>query len=315
MLTNQNLCNASRDKYDEFYTKLIEIQEELQHYEQHFQDKVVYCNCDNPKYSNFWKYFSVNFQELKLKKLISTYYDEEFTYKRTIYFDEMGRRHTEKIPLTGNGDFRSPECAEILEESDIVVTNPPFSLFREYVVQLIEHGKEFLILGSMNAITYKEIFPLFKYNKIWLGVNNGQHEFDIPDDYDKGVILLDENGKRFARLRNIAWFTNLDIEKRHEKLMMDAGYNETDYPVYDNYEAINVDKMKDVPCDYNGVMGVPITFLDKYNPEQFNIVGLTSSSEQNAGRYFKGKTPENNTTKASVNGKCIYARVLIKKKK
>lgn len=244
MAGNKNLHAANKAKNDEFYTQLSDIEKELKNYKEHFKDKIVFCNCDDPEYSNFWKYFSLNFDYLELKKLIATHYEtEKASYKLEMYRDTAGV-HTEIKTLKQNGDFRSPESIELLKEADIIVTNPPFSLFREYVAQLTEYDKKFLIIGNMNAITYKEIFPLIKDNKMWLGINNGPHEFKVPDTYNKGTIRTDENGFRYAKLGNITWYTNLDIAKRHENLILYRTYNEADYPKYDNYDAINVDIAK-----------------------------------------------------------------------
>lgn len=260
---NANLHKAKDAKNDEFYTQLTDVSKEMMHYKEHFKDKIVFCNCDDPTWSAFWKYFHLNFAELGLKKLISTHYDrEEATYKMEYTGgDDNSIEAGVKNPLEGNGDFRNQECLDLLDEADIVVTNPPFSLFREYVAVLMEHDKKFLIIGSQNAITYKEFFPLLRDDEIWMGCN-GVKEFVQPD----GSI------KKFG---NVCWYTNLDIAKRHEKLILWKNYTPEDYPKYDNYDAVNVDKVTDIPCDYDGVMGVPITFLDKYNPEQFEIIELS----------------------------------------
>lgn len=263
MVKNANLHKAKNAKNDEFYTQLTDVAKELMHYKKHFKDKIVFCNCDDPTWSAFWKYFHLNFAELGLKKLISTHYDrEEATYKMEYTGgDDNDIEVGVKTPLEGNGDFRNKECLDLLDESDIVVTNPPFSLFREYVAVLMEHEKKFLIIGNKNAITYKEFFPLLKDDDVWIGCTNVK-EFLQPD----GSI------KKFG---NIGWFTNLDVAKRHEKLILWKHYTEEEYPKYDNYDAINVDKVSEIPCDYDGVMGVPITFLDSFNPEQFEILGYT----------------------------------------
>jgi len=266
MATNANLHKAKKAKDDEFYTRLTDVSKELMHYKHHFKDKIVLCNCDEPTWSAFWKYFHLNFSALGLKKLISTHYDKtEPTYKMEYTGgDDNDIEVGVKTPLEGNGDFRNQECLDLLDEADIVVTNPPFSLFREYVAVLMEHQKKFLIIGNKNAITYKEFFPLLKENKVWLGFTNAK-EFLRPD----GSI------KKFV---NTGWFTNLDINKCHEKLILWKNYTPEEYPKYDNYDAINVDKVSEIPCDYDGVMGVPITFLDKYNPDQFEIIGLGISN-------------------------------------
>lgn len=275
MAKNDNLHKAKDAKNDEFYTRIEDVAEELRHYKKHFAGKVVFCNCDDPTWSAFWRYFHLNFSELGLKKLIATHYDRtEPTYKMEYEGgDDNDVEVGVKTPLEGNGDFRSRECLDLLDECDIVVTNPPFSLFREYVSTLIQHGKKFLIIGNKNAITYKEFFPLLKENKVWIGYSSPS-EFDTPNGMTKKINGLTR------------WFTNLDIQKRHEKLILWQRYYDDDgnplpdaeerYPHYDNYDAINVDRVADIPVDYKGVMGVPITFLDKYNPDEFKILGYTA---------------------------------------
>ena len=272
MATNANLHKAKDAKNDEFYTQLTDVSKELMHYKQHFKDKIVLCNCDDPTWSAFWKYFHLNFKALGLKKLISTHYDKNApTYKMEYTGgDDNNIEAGIKTLLQGNGDFRNQECLDLLDEADIIVTNPPFSLAREYLACLVEYKKKFLIIGDMNWITYKEVFPLLKSNSIWLG-NCSVKEFVQPD----GTI------KKFG---NKLWFTNLDIAKRHEKLILWKHYSSEEYPTYDNYDAINVDKVDQIPCDYDGVMGVPITYLDKHNPDQFEILGYTGGlgwNEQN----------------------------------
>ena len=277
---NANLHKAKDAKNDEFYTQLTDVAKELMHYKAHFKDKIVFCNCDDPTWSAFWKYFHLNFAELGLKKLISTHYDrEEATYKMEYTGgDDNDIEVGVKTPLEGNGDFRNKECLDLLDECDIVVTNPPFSLFREYVAVLMEHQKKFLIIGNKNAITYKEFFPLLKDDEVWIGCNSPS-EFSTPDGVTKKLNGLTR------------WFTNLDVAKRHEKLILWKNYTPEEYPKYDNYDAINVDKVSEIPVDYDSVMGVPITFMDKYNPEQFEIIGLLqSSTDEQAGipnlRYY-----------------------------
>lgn len=273
MPKNNNLQAAKKAKNDEFYTQYSDIEKELQHYTRHFAGKVIYCNCDNPEWSNFWKYFHENFTRLKLKKLIASFYDP----KEPAYYMEYNGGNDNncevgvKTPLQGNGDFRSPECIELLKEADIVVTNPPFSIARsDYLPQLMEYEKKFIIIGDLNWVTYKSIFPLIKDNKIWMGYNSIK-QFLQPD----GTM---------AKFGNKLWYTNLDIPKRHEPIDLIEHYFPERYPRYDNYDAINVDKTLDIPCDYDGVMGVPISFLDKYCPEQFEIIGLLqSSTEEQAG--------------------------------
>jgi hypothetical protein len=297
---NRNLHQAKNAKKDEFYTQLTDIENELKHYKAHFKNKVVYCNCDDPRMSNFFHYFSYNFEDLGLKKLITTCYQNQnrdlfskHTSEQAIYLEYYGDKNNNKTPdveeigvqyLKGDGDFRSAESIALLQQADIVVTNPPFSLFREYVAQLIQYDKKFIILGNLNAITYKEIFPLIKKNKLWFGpsIHSGDREFGVPDNYPLKAAgyRIDENGRKFIRVKGVRWFTNLDHNKRHEDLILYKTYSEEDYPKYDNYDAINVDKTKEIPMDYKGAMGVPITFLDKYNPEQFEILGITSGRNE-----------------------------------
>lgn len=302
MATNANLIKAKKAKNDEFYTQLTDVSKELMHYKQHFKDKIVFCNCDDPTWSAFWKYFHLNFEALGLKKLISTHYDKtEPTYKMEYAGgDDNDIEVGVKTTLEGNGDFRNQECLDLLDEADIVVTNPPFSLFREYVACLMKHKKKFIIIGNKNSITYKEFFPLIKDDKVWIGYNSPS-EFDTPDGMTKKVQGL------------CRWFTNLDIAKCHEKLILRKHYLPEEYPHYDNYDAINVNKVSEIPCDYDGVMGVPITFFDKYNPEQFEIIGHTRSGdtteEVNALRLDM-----NNRDAGIINGKRLYARILIRKK-
>lgn len=306
MAKNSGLHIAKKNKKDEFYTQLVDIEMELYHYKDHFRGKVVYCNCDDPEYSNFWKYFQRNFCQLGLKRLISTHYDSDKPSYRmdlaagTAKDGETG--NCVKTPLQGDGDFRSPECVEILKEADIVVTNPPFSLFREFMMQLIEHDKKFIILGNQNAMCYKEIFPLFMQNQIWLGqsIHSGDREFMVPKDYPLDAVghRTDTAGNNYICVKGVRWFTNLDIPKRHERLVLHRSYNPQDYPKYDNYDAINVNKTADIPCNYDGVMGVPITFMDKYNPKQFKIV-----------KFRKGDDEKD----LSIHGKCPYFRVLIQR--
>ena len=277
---NSNLHSAKENKKDEFYTQLSDIEQELRYYKHHFKDKVVYCNCDDPRVSNFFHYFSYNFEKLGLKKLITTCYKSqsmdlfsENNSEQAIYLEYTGDKNENFVPdpeeigikpLKGYGYFRSSESINLLTQADIVVTNPPFSLFREYVAQLIEYDKKFLIIGNINAISYKECFEQIKNNKMWLGYNCARH-FAKPD------------GSMYETARSF-WYTNLDIAKRHEDLILYKTYNEEEYPKYDNYDAINVNKVAEIPMDYTGAMGVPITFLDKYNPDQFEIIGLGISN-------------------------------------
>lgn len=314
--SNTNLHKAKNNKKDEFYTQLSDIENELRHYKEHFKDKVVYCNCDDPRVSNFFHYFSYNFEHLGLKKLIATCYKNQDadlfstnTSEQAVYLEYNGDKNGNKVPdaneigvkpLKGDGDFRSPESIELLKQTDIVVTNPPFSLFREYVAQLIEYDKKFIIVGHQNAITYKDIFKLIKENKLWLGYGfkGGAGHF-INTQYENYATASDKRDG-MIRVSGVVWFTNLDIDKRHEDLILHKKYNPEEYPTYDNYNAINVDKTKDIPHDYAGHIGVPITFLDKYNPEQFEIV-----------RFRKGDDDRD----LVINGKSPYFRIIIKNKK
>lgn len=291
---NTNLTLAKTNKKDEFYTQLSDIERELKHYKKHFKDKVVLCNCDDPRVSNFFHFFSYNFEKLGLKKLIATCYKNQDSdlfsqnnSERAIYLEYTGDKNGNNVPdaeeigikhLQGDGDFRSKECIELLKQADIVVTNPPFSLFREYVSQLVEYDKKFVIIGHQNAITYKEIFKLIKENKIWLGFGftGGAGHF-INTQYENYATATDKK-EGMIRVSGVHWFTNLDINKRHEDLILYKNYTPEEYPKYENFDAINVNITKDIPVDYSGAMGVPITFLDKYNPEQFEIIGLGISN-------------------------------------
>lgn len=287
---NANLNKAKEGKKDEFYTQLSDIERELKHYKHHFKDKVVYCNCDDPRVSNFFHYFSYNFDKLGLKKLITTCYKSQswdlFSQndsERAIYLEYNGDKNGNKVPdpeeigihyLEGDGDFRSRESIELLKQADIVVTNPPFSLFREYVAQLIEYDKKFLIVGHQNAIKYKEIFPLIRDNKLWLGYGfkGGAGHF-INDHYENFATATDKKDG-MIRVSGVHWFTNLENNKRHEELILYKYYTPEDYPKYENFDAINVNVTKEIPLDYPGFIGVPITFMDKYNPDQFEIIGV-----------------------------------------
>lgn len=300
MIDHALLDNAKTNKKDEFYTILSDIENEIDHYTHLFHGKVVYCNCDNPQYSNFWKYFYDHFVQLELKGLIATYYNIE-----SICWKYDGNEII-KTELHGNGDFRSEECKKILQQSDIVVTNPPFSLFREYFRQLIDFKKEFLIISNINAITYKEVFAQIQKNKIWLGMNFGRgiSGFIVPSDYELYGLETEikETGERIISPNNCMWLTNLDNEKRHEPIELIKNYegNEKEYPFYDNYQGINVNKTKDIPADFTGVMGVPITFLNKFNPDQFEII-----------KFRKGDDDRD----LRINGKSTYFRILIRNKK
>ena len=290
MAKNGSLTKAKIEKNDEFYTQLTDVSKELMHYKQHFKNKIVLCNCDDPTWSAFWKYFHLNFETLGLKKLISTHYDKtEPTYKMEYTGgDDNDIEVGVKTPLEGNGDFRNQECLDLLDETDIVVTNPPFSLFREYVAVLMEHGKKFLIIGSLNAVKYSECFPFIMNNRMWLG-NNNVHDFMQPD----GTV------KKFG---NINWYTNLDFAKRHEKIILWKEYNDKEYPKYETYDAIEVSKVTNIPVNYSGIMGVPVSFMSKYNPEQFEIVGEFNHGSDN---IF-------DLAKPIINGKELFPRIAIR---
>lgn len=326
---NKNLQEAKKNKKDEFYTQLSDIERELKYYKHHFKDKVVYCNCDDPRVSNFFHYFSYNFEKLGLKKLITTCYKNQsmdlFSQndsEQAIYLEYTGDKNGNFVPdpneigikqLKGDGDFRSKESIDLLTQADIVVTNPPFSLFREYVAQLIEHDKKFVIVGHQNAITYKEIFPLIKENKLWLGYGfkGGAGHF-INEHYEDYATATDRK-EGMIRVSGVHWFTNLEINKRHEDLILYKTYNKEEYPKYDNYNAIEVSKTKDIPIDYAGAMGVPITFMDKYNPDQFEIIGATESE----GKGFSNGLWDEKSKVAQplINQNRVYKRIFIKHKK
>lgn len=309
--TNQLLQAAKKAKSDEFYTQMCDIERELQHYTRCFNGKVVYCNCDDPRTSNFFKYFVKNFETLGLKKLIASCYKEcvrdlfnADNGENAFYCEYEGKdEKIEYIPFEGDGDFRSEECVALLKQSDIVVTNPPFSLFREFVTQIVRWKKQFLVIGNVNAITYKEIFDLIQNNKAWLGVNLGRgiSGFIVPDDYELfgTEVNVNSEGQKIISTNGCLWLTNLDLDKRNEFYELSKSYagNEENYPKYDNCEGINIDKTQDIPMDYTGLMGVPITFLHKYNPNQFEIV-----------RFRKGDDGKD----LRVNGKCPYFRILIR---
>ena len=371
---NTALGNAKKQKKDEFYTQLADINAELRHYTQHFAGKVVLCNCDDPYESNFFKYFAANFNALKLKRLVATCYagspmagrqldlfedDAAGTAALHNGHDSMESRHLggdrPRIPhkivinevrdvngdgridladvewlikndrnvltrLEGDGDFRSAECVALLKEADIVVTNPPFSLFREYVAQLVQYGKKFLIIGNLNAMHYKEIFPLVMNNKMWLGVSihSGDRKFTVPETYplDAAGCGVDENGQRFIRVKGVRWFTNLDYKKRHEEFVFTRKFNPANYPKYVNLDAIDVSESKAIPEDWDGLMGVPDTFLDIYNPDQFEIVGLGAgdlAKEIGVTKNFRGRTDV--AMKIDGKDKCPYSRIIIRRKK
>ena len=348
------LSAAKTAKKDEFYTQLNDIERELQHYWPHFRDKVVLCNCDDPYESNFFKYFALRFNQLGVKKLICTCYNGSPVQGNELLlhfegFDSEPTKIAYKVEITEvkdmngdgavdlsdvryllqndknvlstlkTGDFRDPECIELLKQADIVVTNPPFSLFREYVGQLMEFGKKFLIVGHQNAITYKEVFPLIKENKVWLGYGfkGGAAHFTSPYD---DIATAGDHRDNMIRVSGVNWFTNMEIAKRNEELDLVCRYSPTEYPKYDNYNAINVGKTLDIPCDYEGYMGVPITFLDKYNPNQFEIIWqacgntrVSAPSEILQELGYKSH-PEDRGGCGVINGKRQYARVIIRNK-
>lgn len=298
MSKNKNLNRAKKEKNDEFYTLYQDIEKELIHYKHYLKDKIIYCNRDNPKYSNFYKYLKDNFNELKLKHLYCTGYNKDGKG----YYGEYNGINEIIKPLNDNGDFRSEECIELLIKSDIIITNPPFSLFRYYVAQLMEYGKKFLIIGNGNAVTYKEIFPYIKNNELWLGIySNKSLEFVLPDNCEKYNKIKD--GIKIGIVPSICWFTNINHNKQNQPLDLNKTYNEIDYPKYDNYDAIEVSKVADIPIGYQGIMGVPITFLDKYCPSQFEIVGARYYTKDYNGNNWNGK----------INGRSIYSRLLIRK--
>jgi len=360
-MANKNLNAAKTAKKDEFYTQLEDINIELKHYREHFAGKTVLCNCDDPRISNFFIYFAYNFEFLGLKRLITTCYKSQErdlfsqnSSERAIYLIYDGDKNGNSIPdpeeigihpLQGDGDFRSQECIELLKQADIVVTNPPFSLFREYVAQLIKYNKKFLIIGNVNVNTTKEIFPLIMHNKMWMGqsIHSGDRKFLVPDNYELNAsgCGIDENGKKFIRVKGVRWFTNLDFKERHENLILYKHYSPQDYPKYDNFNAINIDKTEEIPCDYDGMMGVPVTFLDKYNPDQFEILGITKTwfgmatkvygeqiqvdkngkesrvSKLNDGAVLEVQAPPVGKTYYKVDNKLYiqtYPRILIRKK-
>ena len=373
-MAQSDLQAAKVAKQDEFYTQLDDIAKELKYYKQHFKGKVVLCNCDDPYESNFFKYFALNFNQLGLKKLIATCYNgspiagdelpllfeiEESEPKKIAYkveitevqdYNNDGAVNLADVQyliqndknvlslLKGNGDFRSQECIELLKEADIVVTNPPFSLFREYVAQLVKYDKKFLIIGNQNALTYKECFKLVKENNMWLGVSihSGDREFMIPPTYEvrSKSLRVDEKGNRYIRVVGVRWFTNLDYPQRHEDLDLYKQYTPEEYPTYENYDAINVNKTGEIPIDFEGIMGVPITFMDKYNPDQFEILGMCENEDLYALKtkvyttaeckqaYF-AKFGKNGTYDLNASGvilkdgiqEKVYQRILIRNKK
>ncbi|MBN9616715.1 MAG: modification methylase [Acidobacteriales bacterium 59-55] len=335
---NQSLSKARDAKQDEFYTQLSDIEQELKHYKKHFKNKVVYCNCDDPRVSNFFFYFSYNFEKLGLKKLITTCYKNQSRdlfsrndSEQAVYLEYTGDNHRTGVPdpekigikhLKGDGDFRSAESVELLKQADIVVTNPPFSLFREYVAQLIEYDKKFVIVGNQNAISYKEIFNLIVKNKLWLGNKSGDMEFKVPACYEarETRYWVDADGQKWRSMGNACWYTNFDIAKRHENIILYKKYSPEAYPTYANYDAIEVGKISDIPVDYEGAMGVPLTFLDKYNVDQFEIVGSSTMLAIPMAEVAKKGTYSQGTQRfylANGDGtyRRLYDRIVIKSKK
>lgn len=321
MEKNRSLTSARKAKNDEFYTQLSDIENELRHYKAHFRGKTVFCNCDDPEASNFWKYFSLNFEHLGLKRLITTHYVRggqsyalEFTPGDKP--DLFPADRFKKTMLTGDGDFRSEECIGLLKQADIVVTNPPFSLFREYLRQLVDHDKKFLIIGSKNAITYKEVFKLIAEGRLWLGVgfNNGNAFFKTPDPsgFQDGVY---DPKTGLVKFRNVGWFTNLDHAKRHEEMILYRSFwdDPSFFPKYDNYDAIEVSRIKDIPLDYNKEMGVPITFLDRFDPDQFEIIWTTDRGGDGYLEHLKLRHTRFDAP--LLNGEAKYKRIIIRKRK
>ena len=326
MAKNTNLNNAKSAKNDEFYTRIEDVEKELKNYKDFFRGKKVLCNCNDGKLNGTWsafaQYFSMNFEHLGLEKLTCVSYNENAHGVKYVYCGDKNGNHIaddtewELSELKGHGDFSDEEGCQLMQECDVVVTNPPFSLFRDFVAQLMEYNKKFLIIGNMNAITYKEIFPLIKDNKLWLGasIKSGDRKFYVPDNYPLNAsgCGIDEKGKRFIRVKGVRWFTNIEDAKRNLPLDLYKKYNPKDYPKYDNYDAINVDKTSDIPMDYDGVMGVPITFLDKYCPTQFEIVDAREiglADKQRAKSTMLVKDAD-----SAINGKPTYARILIRRK-
>ena len=315
---NRTLLRAKRNKRDEFYTLYDDIEEELNNYRdpKHFKSKVVLCNCDDPEYSNFYKYFKAKFSIFGLKQLIATHYkDNDSPSYKLNYTEPNGVPSKIKTPLKGNGDFRSDECIELLKQADVVVTNPPFSLFREYIAQLIEYDKKFLIMANINAITYKEIFPLIKENKIWAGnVFNRSMKFAVPEDYYTKIDERDDEGRKLAVVPGITWFTNLETTKRKKRFGLAHRYKPEEYPKYDNYDAIEVNRVVKIPYDYDGIIGVPITFLGIYNPEQFEILGCDFEVQRKELNHLAKPDWTGKLDRAYINGKRLYSRILIRNK-
>lgn len=318
MAKNNNLRSANANKNDEFYTMLTDIEKEMRYYKDFFKGKVVYCNCDDARESNFFKYFSLNFEFLGLKKLITTGYKADGKGVVLVYEgDKNGNRRVDNEEiivneLNGDGDFRSEECIEYLKECDVVVTNPPFSLFRQYVKQLMDYNKKFIIIGNNNALTYKDIFQLIKDNKIWLGINsNKTMEFSMPMSYEKWDRI--EGNRKYGKVPAISWFTNIENKKRTQPIDLYKRYSFEEYPKYDNFDAINVDKVADIPMDYDGIMGVPITFLNNYCPSQFTIIDGCNRYLILDSFNINEKVRNEHGHCCNINGTPKYFRVLIKK--
>lgn len=325
MAKTNRLKQAQKAKKDEFYTRLEDIENELRHYKHHFKNKTVLCNCDDPRISNFFHYFSYNFESLGLKRLITTCYKNQqrdlfsqHNVDKAIWLEYTGDKNNNRIPdpdeigilhFNGDGDFRSEECIELLKQADIVVTNPPFSLFREYVAQLVKYKKKFVIIGHQNALTYKEFFPLIRDNKVWLGYGFKGGAAHFYSNY-QDVAVAGDHREGMIRVSGVCWFTNLDIKKRHETLDLYKKYNSDEFPKFDNYDAIEVGKTADIPLDYDGVMGVPITFMDKYNPDQFEIIGLIAGNI----RGLAGIKSSTGKDGPYIDGKLKYGRILIRNK-
>ena len=324
---NANLHGAKRAKNDEFYTRIQDVEAELYHYRPHFKDKVVYLNCDDPRWSAFWRFFCLQFSVLGLKGLIATHYTGVTEPGEPSFMIEAKRGRDDTMPggwvdpktggvqtpLEGDGDFRSPECVELLKRSDIVVTNPPFSLFREYIGQLMEYDKEFVVMANKNSITYKEVWPYIHSGNLWVGATslNGGRWMILPSDIEveSDKVKLDSDGNRILNVAGVCWFTNLDHHKRHEELITWKKYSPEEFPHYDNYDAIEVSQVKHIPADYDGIMGVPITFLDKWNPEQFEFLGASDNGavpEDLKLPHFKRHN------EPYVDGRKVYKRLFIR---
>ena len=331
MPKNADLNAAKRDPKDEFYTTRQDIEAELTNYADFFKDKVVYCNCDDPVTSEFWQFFVRNFRAYGLKKLMATHYEPDeknYAYMLEICEDTNGdgridwRDEPTITQIPCNGDFRSAYCIELLKQADVAVTNPPFSLFREYMAQLMEYQKKFIIIGNLNALKYKEIFPYIKNNEVWMGVSihSGDRKFYVPDDYPLKAAAcgIDEEGRRFIRVKGVRWYTNVDMPQRHSPIDLRGNYyygNEEQYPKYDNFDAIDVSNVADIPSDYYEYMGVPISFMDRYCPEQFEVIGMgtgDTAKEIGVTKNYRGRTD----LSVTVNGKtsCPYTRIIIKRK-